>query len=66
MKLNEIRKQIDSIDFDVLKLLNKRMEFAINAKKLKTQISDSAKEQEILSRITNNPTNFLQNASLYT
>ncbi len=55
MKLNEIRQNIDLIDSKILKLLNDRMEQGLLAKRLKEHIEDVAREQEVLSRVNNNP-----------
>jgi len=51
MGLKEIRKNIDSLDSEILKLLNKRMELVLMAKKFKTKIEDNEREKELLSRV---------------
>ena len=50
MSLKEIRDEIDVIDFNIIRLLNNRMELALMAKKFKSAIKDSAREREILDR----------------
>lgn len=55
MKLNEVRQNIDLIDSKILKLLNDRMEQGLLAKRFKEQIEDSAREQEVLEQVNNNP-----------
>lgn len=54
MSLNEIRKNIDQKDAEILKLLNDRMELALTAKKFKETVEDSGREKEILERIRSN------------
>lgn len=51
MDLEEIRKRINTIDFEILKLLNRRMEFALRTKNLKSSISDSRREIEVIDYI---------------
>jgi prephenate dehydratase/chorismate mutase/prephenate dehydratase len=51
MGLKNIRDKIDAIDSKILKLLNSRMEQAIIARKYKTRVEDTGREQEILDRI---------------
>ena len=59
MSLKEIRKNIDLIDWKILKLLNDRMELALMAKKFKSQIEDREREQELLDRIRENLTGLI-------
>ncbi|MBI2837148.1 MAG: prephenate dehydratase [Acidobacteria bacterium] len=49
MDLNETRRQIDRIDFEIVKLLNMRMELALRARKLKPSVQDPAREMDVLS-----------------
>jgi prephenate dehydratase/chorismate mutase len=51
MDLNDIRKKIDTIDFEILKLLNSRMEYAIRTRKFKRGITDSKRESEVIEYI---------------
>ncbi len=48
MSIEKIRKKIETIDYEILKLLNERMEFAVKLKKLKTTISDPEREKEVI------------------
>jgi prephenate dehydratase/chorismate mutase/prephenate dehydratase len=48
MELTELRKKIDGIDEEILKLLNRRMEFALRTSKLKDGIADESREKEVL------------------
>ncbi|MEW6036011.1 MAG: prephenate dehydratase [Candidatus Micrarchaeota archaeon] len=48
MELEELRKKIDRIDSDLLKLLNKRMEYALRTRKMKSGTEDAAREKEVL------------------
>jgi len=59
MSLKEIRDEIDVIDFNIIRLLNNRMELALMAKKFKSAIKDSAREREILDRIRRNATGLI-------
>ncbi|MBC8417060.1 MAG: chorismate mutase, partial [Desulfobacterales bacterium] len=59
MSLKEIRKNIDSLDFQVLQLLNNRMEQVLIAKKFKTEIQDNEREREVLDRIGKNATGLI-------
>ncbi|MEK7309718.1 MAG: prephenate dehydratase [Planctomycetota bacterium] len=49
--LNKVRKQVDLIDFRILKLLNERMEFVLRIKRLKEEIADPSREQVVLGNI---------------
>lgn len=60
MNLKEIRKKIDSIDGQILKLLNSRMEQVLIAKKFKTEVEDVKREKEILDRIRNRHSGLIQ------
>lgn len=51
MTLDEVRKKLDKIDFQILKLLNTRMELGLKTKKLKETIEDSNREAEVLEKI---------------
>ncbi|MFH1520749.1 MAG: prephenate dehydratase domain-containing protein [Candidatus Micrarchaeota archaeon] len=51
MELEELRKKIDGIDSEILKLLNKRMEFALRTRKLKKQVTDKPREDSILHKV---------------
>lgn len=51
MDLSDIRKKIDTIDFEILKLLNSRMEYSLRTKKFKTGITDHKREGEVIEYI---------------
>ena len=51
MHLDEIRKRINTIDFEILKLLNSRMEYAIRTKTLKPRVADAIRESEVIGYI---------------
>ncbi|HIJ58439.1 MAG TPA: prephenate dehydratase [Deltaproteobacteria bacterium] len=59
MSLKEIRKNIDSIDSQIMQLLNNRMEQVLLAKKFKTEIEDNEREKEVLDRIEKNFTGLI-------
>ena len=51
MDLLDIRKRINMIDFEILKLLNSRMEFALRTKRFKSSVEDIARENEVIGYI---------------
>ncbi len=51
MRLDEIRRRINTIDFEILKLLNSRMEYAIRTKTLKPRVADRTREDEVIGYI---------------
>jgi prephenate dehydratase len=59
MSLKEIRKNIDSIDSQLLQLLNNRMEQVLLAKKFKAEIEDNKREKEVLDRIGKDSTGLI-------
>jgi prephenate dehydratase len=59
MNLKEIRRAIDLLDFEILQLLNHRMELALMAKKFKDEIQDNGREKEVLDKIRRNSTGLI-------
>ena len=59
MSLKEIRKSIDLIDSKILELLSDRMQLALMAKRLKSQIEDRERERELLENIKSNSTGLI-------
>ena len=51
MDLNDIRIKIDSIDAEIMTMLNRRIELAVRARRLKTETRDSGREEEVLNRV---------------
>ncbi len=51
MNLEDIRKRLDKIDYQIIKLLDARMELALKSKKFKEKIEDVKREQEVLQKI---------------
>lgn len=55
MKINRLREKIDSIDNEIIKLLNKRIEFSNKIGKLKLKnshsIYDPIREKEIINKL---------------
>ena len=51
MDLSDIRKKIDTIDFEILKLLNSRMEYGLRTKRFKKGITDEKRESEVIEYI---------------
>ena len=54
MNLEVIRKNIDLLDSELLKLLKDRMEQVLLTKKFKSQIEDRQREKEVLDKIRKN------------
>lgn len=54
MNLDEIRIKLDKVDFEILKLLNSRMELALMTRKFKQDITDSKREEDVLDNIKKN------------
>jgi chorismate mutase len=59
MSLKEVRKKIDLIDSNILKLLNDRMELVLMSKKFKPQIEDKEREKELLDSVKENLTGLI-------
>lgn len=53
MNLDDVRKRIDKLDADLVRILNERMELALTSRKFKASVIDPEREREILERITN-------------
>lgn len=51
MNLDKIRKKIDQIDYEILKLLQERIELALRTKKFKENIQDRERETQILEQL---------------
>ncbi len=51
MKLNEIRRNIDKIDREMLVLIQERMGLALRSKKFKASVSDPSHEASMMARI---------------
>lgn len=50
MRLEEIRKKIDKIDRELLVLLQERMGLALQSRKFKKAVTDTAREENLLAR----------------
>jgi len=50
MSLETIRREIDRLDYEILKLLSRRIELALRTKRFKSRICDSKRENQILER----------------
>lgn len=51
MDLKEIRRHIDAIDYEMVQLINRRMEYALRLKRLKSSIVQPDREQEVIERV---------------
>lgn len=55
MALKEIREEINRVDYEIVKLLNKRLEMALRAKKFKAQVVDKEREKEVIENVQKIP-----------
>lgn len=55
MDLKGIREEINRVDYEIVKLLNKRLELALRTKKFKDQVQDIKREQEVIDNIQGIP-----------
>lgn len=55
MDLNEIRDEINRVDYEIVKLLNKRLEMALRAKKFKAQVVDKEREKQVIDNVQKIP-----------
>lgn len=51
MTLSEIRTEIDQLDGEIVLLLNKRFASVLKSQIFKTALTDTKREEEILTRI---------------
>ena len=51
MDIHDLRREIDRIDFELVKLIKTRMEVALKTKKFKADIADSHRETDVISRV---------------
>ncbi len=64
MDLNNIRRKIDLIDSQILKLLNDRTEHALVSKKFKKEIKDNDREKQVLARIASKSSSLINKESI--
>jgi chorismate mutase / prephenate dehydratase len=55
MDLKEVREQINQVDYEIVKLLNRRLELALRTKKMKTQVVDKSREKEVINNVEKIP-----------
>ncbi len=60
LDLSDIRKRINMIDFEILKLLNSRMEYALRTKCFKASVEDLAREHEVIEYIRKHSQGLIQ------
>ncbi len=53
MNLEKVRKEIDTIDFEIIKLIKRRMELALTSKKFKKKVFDPEREKKVLENVVN-------------
>ena len=51
MDLKEIRRSIDATDYEIVKLLNRRMEYGLRLKRLKSNVEEPGREQEVIDHV---------------
>lgn len=51
MDLKAIRKSIDTIDYEIVKLLGRRIEHGLRLKRLKSAVADAARELEVIEHV---------------
>lgn len=51
MDLNEVRKKIDELDVELLRLMDKRMEMSLRTKRFKGEVTDGKREGQVLDAI---------------
>ena len=59
MELEKIRKEIDRLDGEILRALNRRLELASDAGRLKRNIEDPEREAEVLRNVLARSTGLL-------
>lgn len=52
MDIQDLRREIDRIDFELVKLIKTRMETGLKIRKLKKEITDPGREEQVLNRVT--------------
>src|SRR5450756_1534963 len=60
MDLKDIRHSIDIIDYEIVSLLNRRMECALRLKRLKSKVVETSREQEVIEHVRNYSRNLLE------
>jgi prephenate dehydratase/chorismate mutase len=55
MDLKNIREEINRVDYEIVKLLNRRVELALRTKKLKSQVVDKEREKQVIENIERIP-----------
>ncbi len=51
MSLDDLRRKIDLIDYEIVKLLNERMEHVLRLKRLKGRIADPEREEQVVRNV---------------
>lgn len=54
MELDKLRKKINLVDSEILKLLNERMEIALRTRKFKKEVTDAEREKKLLEDVKEN------------
>ena len=51
MDLKDIRTRIDGIDAEIITMLNRRIELAVRARRLKVETKDTSREEDVINRV---------------
>ncbi len=60
MDLKEIRRSIDATDYEIVKLLNRRMEYGLRLKRLKSSVAEPGREQEVIDHVRSYSCNVME------
>jgi prephenate dehydratase/chorismate mutase len=55
MDLHEVRERIDRIDYEIVKLLNERIELGLRTRKLKPAVEDKEREKQVIENVEKIP-----------
>ena len=55
MDLKKVRQRIDRIDYEIVKLLNERIELGLRTRKLKPAVEDKEREKEVIENVEKIP-----------
>ncbi len=58
MDIDRIRKKIDEVDYEILKLINERIELGLQTRKFKSFIYDEKREKQVLMQIKKHSRSF--------
>ena len=62
MELDHLRKKIDRVDYDIIKLVEQRFELAAITQKLKKEVEDPKREAQVLQNVSRYPATLVDGA----